>query len=504
MSLSDHDVGTNNLPSYVICDPKKKGHPIRHASQGFQELFGYSASECIGLQVPSCLGAPMAELTKIGHSCGLSADETRQRIERIQEAAEEAAQCAAEGTSTSSPLLLTKRNGEVIACEISWCQSSHPKLGWSYLACAFRELGDASVVPRLLVAGHVGAMYEELCSDMSDGLPTTSAAEQLRASSEDLHAAAEQMWKDELAKGIKPKSSSKTRSEETSSIWSRSTASTTTSSRDSKEPKAKADACAHHFGALLGILPEKDGAPAAPTLETKGMPETAQTPLIREDLDFESVCGDDSWEECETLSASSEVSSGPPLFEEVEDPVKHVDRASLQGMTQAFALASLSVDGFPVALKSKGLEELFGPSRQVKMGSDAREVLRPSASNTRALEVWQDFSAAMQRGDFFCHQKGSGLALLHGQEFPLPAGEFAFVQPFHGRFGNSLDCLVYLKQVELDDCPFLLALHCFLPDEDERPEHSFYKVGVQVDEVIGRMASEFFYYAPMRSQRPCR
>lgn len=131
VSLSDHDVGTNNLPSYVICDPKKKGHPIRHASQGFQELFGYSASECIGLQVPSCLGAPMAELTKIGHSCGLSADETRQRIERIQEAAEEAAQCAAEGTSTSSPLLLTKRNGEVIACEISWCQSSHPKLGWS-------------------------------------------------------------------------------------------------------------------------------------------------------------------------------------------------------------------------------------------------------------------------------------------------------------------------------------------------------------------------------------
>eukprot|EP00913_Durusdinium_trenchii_P032807 g30712.t1 len=64
VSLSDHDVGTNNLPSYVICDPKKKGHPIRHASQGFQELFGYSASECIGLQVPSCLGAPMAELTK--------------------------------------------------------------------------------------------------------------------------------------------------------------------------------------------------------------------------------------------------------------------------------------------------------------------------------------------------------------------------------------------------------------------------------------------------------
>lgn len=57
-------------------------------------------------------------------------------------------------------------------------------------------------------------------------------------------------------------------------------------------------------------------------------------------------------------------------------------------------------------------------------------------------------------------------------------GEFAFVQPFHGRFGNSLDCLVYLKQVELDDCPFLLALHCFLPDEDERPEHSFYKAGM--------------------------
>eukprot|EP00438_Fugacium_kawagutii_P035063 Skav236670 [mRNA] locus=scaffold338:256965:271234:- [translate_table: standard] len=58
------------------------------------------------------------------------------------------------------------------------------------------------------------------------------------------------MWKDELSKGIKPNASRKPADADTSSIWSRSTASTRGSR--SSEPKPESAEKAFHFGALFG------------------------------------------------------------------------------------------------------------------------------------------------------------------------------------------------------------------------------------------------------------
>ena len=73
---------------------------------------------------------------------------------------------------------------------------------------------------------------------------------------------------------------------------------------------------------------------------------------------------------------------------------------------------------------------------------------------------------------------------------------------FHGRLGNPIDCLVYVKHIELDDCPFIL-LHSYLPQDshDHSLEDEFYKLSSHLDVVISELASEFFYYAPMRRQR---
>ena len=76
---------------------------------------------------------------------------------------------------------------------------------------------------------------------------------------------------------------------------------------------------------------------------------------------------------------------------------------------------------------------------------------------------------------------------------------------FHGRLGNPIDCLVYVKHIELDDCPFIL-LHSYLPQDshDHSLKDEFYKLSSHLDVVISELASEFFYYAPMRRQRRCR
>ncbi|CAJ1367527.1 unnamed protein product, partial [Effrenium voratum] len=158
----------------------------------------------------------------------------------------------------------------------------------------------------------------------------------------------------------------------------------------------------------------------------------------------------------------------------------HIDRAKLRNMNQAFVLAvcnrpsigskcSSSVD-FPIALRSAGLEESAaswpaGPAWKAQVGSNAREVFQPGPASPRATLLWKTFCECFERQQFFKTEAGGGIALLRDLEEPLPAGEFAFVQPFHSRLGNPIDCLVFAKHIELDDCPYLLALHSYLPND---------------------------------------
>ena len=208
------------------------------------------------------------------------------------------------------------------------------------------------------------------------------------------------------------------------------------------------------------------------------------------------------------------VDSGPPLFDEVDDPVKHIDRQNLREMKQAFVLAALARHGcegnvdFPIALRSAGLDASAsnwpgGPAWKAKAGGNARDVFQPNvAAGPKAQMLWKTFCESFEKQEFF-KTAGAGIALLGNMELVLPAGELVFVQPFHGRLGNPIDCLVYVKHIELDDCPFILALHSYLPQDsdDHSLEDEFYKLSSHLDVVISELASEFFYYAPMRRQR---
>ena len=67
----------------------------------------------------------------------------------------------------------------------------------------------------------------------------------------------------------------------------------------------------------------------------------------------------------------------------------------------------------------------------------------------------------------------------------------------------AIPSTVYVKHIELDGCPFILALHSYLPQDSDAhsPKDEFYKLSSHLDVVISELASEFFYYAPMRRQR---
>ncbi|CAJ1371344.1 unnamed protein product [Effrenium voratum] len=516
---------SDNLPDliYVIFDSKAKG-VIRHASQAFQDFFGWADCEGQQLFSPATL-LQSDELKQISHEAGLSGDEVATSLHRMAQAAEEAVQSTATG-AMQMPLLLLSHctSGELFVCQTCWRKNVHPTLGWSYYAGVVEDMSRAISVGRLVVAACKETTYAELCTGWAETGSDVGLLSQRLASDEELHAAAEKMWKDELAKGVKPKSGSKKREADMSSIWSRSTASTITSSKDAKHAKVDDRPLAsHHFGALLGMLPSEDSEKSSRS--EKKLEEPPEPPQVIEPAQlptaetFESA-SEDEFEECETMSHSSSVSvDSGPLFDEVEDPVKHIDRAKLRNMNQAFVLAvcnrppsigskcsSSGVLDFPIALRSAGLEESAaswpaGPAWKARVGSNARDVFQPGpASGPRASLLWKTFCECFESQQFYKTEAGGGIALLGDLEEPLPAGEFAFVQPFHGRLGNPIDCLVYVKHIELDGCPYLLALHSYLPNDDHSLVDEFRKSSSQLDEVIFQLASEFFYYAPMRRQ----
>lgn len=514
-SVSEAAISTEK--AYLICDSRSKGFPIRHVSKGFEAFFGCNAAECVGSScshIVSGRGFEHSAAAALNKVAGAGID-VETSIDRMSSAAEKAVQSAAKGGSMPVILIsVVKHTGDLCVCELSMCKQNHPTLGWSYHAALLKDVSGAVSVTKLFKSAQTEQAYEELCSEWRQGSRGAlgDPAPLSGDLSDELNAVAEQLWKDELAKGIKPKASNKSADADTSSIWSRSTASTL-ASRTPKEQTAQT-AKAFHFGALLSQNLEQadaecdDGARKrfAPATETRRR-ETLESSAKEDSDGFLTASEDekDAWEECdpEPVAERKSGSSSSSLLEDVVNPVEHVDRPVLRRMKIPFVIAAPTVPGFPVCLRSKGFEELFGPSMHVKVGCDAREVLRPS--DPKETKVWQSFFDSIMEGQFYLNENVD--SPLDGWQLPdngrLPAGEIAFIQTFRGRFGNPIECLVYLKHAELDDCPFLLALHAYLSSEAEQDssrEKLFARLNARLDEVIAEMASEYVYYAPMRRQ----
>lgn len=530
-SLPEAKVISTEQSAYLICDSRSKGFPIQHVSKGFEAFFGCNAAECVGSSCSHIVSgrgfdhSATAALNKVAATAGIDVETS---IDRMSSAAEKAVQSAAVGGSMPVILIsVVNRSGDLCVCELSMCKKQHSTLGWAYHAALLKDISGAVSVTKLFKSAQTEQSYEQLCSEWRQatrGAVSDLAPSGLGDLSDELDAVAEQLWKNELAKGIKPKASNKSREADTSSIWSRSTASTLASRTQTKETTTTAKA--FHFGALLGSQGLEQSADAecddvarkrfAPATETEK--DVTRSVRRRETLESGAAKAEESdgfltasedekeaWEECDAVepTESNSRSSSSLLMEDVVNPVKHVDRPVLRRMKIPFVIAAPTVPGFPVCLRSKGFEELFGPSMHVKVGCDARDVLKPS--DPKETKVWQSFFDSIMEGQFYLNENVDGP--LDGWQLPdngrLPAGEIAFIQTFRGRFGNPMDCLVYLKHVELDDCPFLLALHAYLPSDaelDSSREKLFARLNARLDEVIAEMASEYVYYAPMRRQ----
>lgn len=536
--------------SYVICDARSGGLYVKHVSKEFEELFECEASEYLGKKASELLNNALSTSTlkKALAARGLTDEEAHDAIERMSRAARQNPSNLATGELSPSFLLANVRHsGELFACEMSWCQNRHPVLGWAYCVGLQREISAEDFsAEALLEAARDDLSYQQMCRNWADSQASSrgTLSQKMESLSEKFHAVAEQVWKDELSKGLKPKGPNKKAETDTSSIWSRSTASTLASRRDSedsknsKDPKGKNSKTGcnlgpHHFGALFmsqcGENQEPYDAQERPqalqsTVEQRDEKTSNETVRnLESDFDFESLdseFSDESWQDCAAppLGRKPDLDSSPlPDLADltVTDPVQHLKSVAKGGLDNSklpFVIAAPTVEGCPIALRSAGFEQL-AMEECFAHGSDLRQVLQPS--NDRALNEWKVFMGEMgkravgtqvlKEGDF----EREGIALLGDCELQLPAGELAFVRCF-----SSSPCLVYAKQVDLDDCPFLLALCLLLclgvnlgvsngvPNEVNCActKAEFDQLSLQMDDVVSALASHFFYSAPMRRQ----
>jgi len=582
--------------SIVICDSKTKGFPIQFVSQGFQELFGYESSECIGARCNEVFGCARlmkdkpsrAALNMVAAQLGLSEDETNKSIKRMAKAAEEAAQSACDVASQPVLLIISRKNGELFVCEWSLCMNQHPTVGWHYHAGLSRDVTSLVPVAKLLKAATADNSLADFCQAFRKRTAPLAGApplrDQLAAAAPELHTIAEQMWKTELQKVFKPKEGTLT-SSGSRSIWSKSTASTLSSrTKRSRSESLEADsdheaANIPHLGAFFSQFTSEASSEGQSERSAEAQPRSPEEAVVQkpslpapeecrqeetskegsrfldllegsssdeEDEDSEGdermafansvTCpadtkpvlkavgrissssserrssSDDLMEEASqrSLSTSGEspMSEASMLCEEVLDPVTLINRRVLLDLEIPLVMAAPTVLGCPVVLRSAGFQALAEPSAAIPLGSSAIETLGPASEDMQS--IWTDFCTAMAHGHFHIHGKtGGGVAALDGfEDVVLPAGELTFTQPFRCRSGRLVTYLVYMKQVELDNCPYLLVVHSALPEAEAAsgPPQStldfhFVSASAQLDEVISNLASEFFYYAPMRRQR---
>jgi len=357
---------------------------------------------------------------------------------------------------------------------------------------------DLSVL-QLLQAATNSEDYEALCEAWRSKPSSLKDIQAKLDSSNDYNAAAEHMWRTDVAKGVQSKGSGckKSREDDLRSMSSLSTACSLNSAKESSHNQPGQ----FHLAGIVGALSE---APPAPV--SQRFLDLLETGSEDSDEDqAERISEEEAWQ-----SFSSEAEEQKLERQTLQEAVERIARPSLRSLSSSVVIADPSNGGFPVLCCSTGFQTLTGFSEADMVGRDFRSLFgNMSICTSPGLQIrtqWRTFCDFAVTGRLFAGPTGGGSAIL-GDEMEtvrLPEGELAFVQDFFCKSRDSFCCLVYLKQVELDDRPYVVAVQSRLPRlvalEGERLRDAFLKLNEDLDEAICAMAGEFFYFAPMRRQ----
>lgn len=152
--------------SFIICDTNARGFPLMYASQGFVDLFGYTAAECIGKPCGSLVAvqhdsdirglatALQMPYEEVSEGLNTLSQHTRQEIGWMMGNFEELVHVR---------VVNRKRSGDFFVCELVMLVYVHPRLGWGYAVGLQTDITAHVSVKDLLavaLAGEHVALHE--------------------------------------------------------------------------------------------------------------------------------------------------------------------------------------------------------------------------------------------------------------------------------------------------------------------------------------------------------
>lgn len=148
----------STVGTFNICDTNAAGFPMLYASQGFVDLFGYTAAECTGRPCGSLVAAPSIrkhdpELRGCADSVGMAPQDvaeglailthhTRNEVDLMMECPDEYA--------AHVQVVNRKKSGDIFVCEVIMLAYSHPTCGWKFTVGLQRDITDEISVRSLL------------------------------------------------------------------------------------------------------------------------------------------------------------------------------------------------------------------------------------------------------------------------------------------------------------------------------------------------------------------
>jgi len=163
---------------FLMGDSQLMGFPIRYASPGFEQVYGFAASEIVGKRCGDLIGGPyilshIESLSTVATAAGISLKDAEAGVRFLTQKAGEACNVMMvySGSRVGVSLLLNrKKNGEVFVCECLVLNLRHPTVNWSYCVGFQRDITAEVSLRTLMAAATSEEAYARLIQSRSASL----------------------------------------------------------------------------------------------------------------------------------------------------------------------------------------------------------------------------------------------------------------------------------------------------------------------------------------------
>jgi len=164
--------------TYLMGDAQVRGFPIRYASPGFEQTYGYGAADIVGKKCGDVIGGPTIAtrsyaIAELANAAGVTLREADARLRFLTGKAAEACRVmmANPGTRVGVALLVNrKRNGQLFVCECLVLCLRHPNLEWSYTVGFQRDISKEVPLHVLLGCAASENAYSDLLDSRASAL----------------------------------------------------------------------------------------------------------------------------------------------------------------------------------------------------------------------------------------------------------------------------------------------------------------------------------------------